>query len=95
MLLPPQRRPFHSAGIEVEHCSDSPAMTMDVEFIPVLVSPLFLFWCRHSNPQQVWISGMDGVDDGLVVVLGENGLVGWGIGLDMDVRIFVRRLLRL
>ena len=30
---------------------------------------------------------MDGVDDGLVVLGGENGFVGWGIGFHPDVGI--------
>ena len=62
-------------------------MAVDVELLPVLVSPLLLLWCRHTNPEKVWISLVDGVDDGCVVIVGELWLVWWRVCHDLKVRI--------
>ena len=62
-------------------------VTMDVEALPMLVGPFLLLWCRHANPEKVWVSLVDGVDDGFVILVGELRLVWWRVCHNVKVRI--------
>ena len=93
MLLPPQRRPLHRSGKEVEHRPDRSAVAADVQLLPVAVRPFLLLRCRHPYPQQVRLGLVDGVHDVPVLLLAECRLVGRRVRLDANVRIHLGRLL--
>ena len=54
---------------EVEDCTDGTYMTMDVQLIPMRVSPLLLLRRRHANPEQIRVGSIDGINDSLVVLI--------------------------
>ena len=69
MVLPPDRGTLHGTSKEVEDSTDGTNMTMDVQLIPMKVSPLLLLRRRHANPKQIWVGSIDGINDSLVVLI--------------------------
>ena len=51
MFLPPERSALGSSSEEIKYCTDSTYMTMDVELVPMLVSPFLLLGGGHANPE--------------------------------------------
>ncbi len=80
VALKEERGPLDGSCIEIENGSNGSYVTMNVQLVPVLVSPFLLLGCRHTNPEQVGIGGVDEADHCLTVLVGELSLVGWGIG---------------
>lgn len=54
---------------EVEDGTDGTYVTMDVQVIPMRVRPLLLLWRRHTNPEQIRVGSIDGINDSLVVLI--------------------------
>lgn len=90
MTLPPYRRTLHGAGEEVEHRTDGAHMAVDIEFVPMRVSPLLLLRRRHAYPQQVGVSRIYRLHNRLVVLIRELRLVRRRVGNDLQVRIHLR-----
>ena len=87
MLLPPDRGTLHGTSEEVEDGTDGTHMTMDVQLIPMRAGPLLLLWRRHANPEQIRIGSIDGINDSLVVLIRELGLIRRRISYHLQVRI--------
>ena len=62
MLLPPDRCTLHGTSEEVKDSTDSTYVTMDVQFIPMRVRSLLLLRSRHTNPKQIWVGSIDGIN---------------------------------
>ena len=69
VFLPPDRGTLHGTGEEVEDSTDGTYVTMDVQLIPMRVRPLLLLWRRHTNPEQIRVGSIDGINDSLVVLI--------------------------
>ena len=54
---------------EVEDSTDGTHMTMDIQLISMRVRPLFLLRRRHTNPEQIRVGSIDGINDSLVVLI--------------------------
>ena len=54
---------------EVEDSTDGTYVTMDVQLIPMRVRPLLLLRSRHTNPKQIRVGSIDGINDSLVVLI--------------------------
>ena len=93
MVLPPLGCSFGSACEEIEDSADGTHMTMDIEFVPMTISPFFLFGCRHSNPQQIRISIVDSFYDSFVVLGRKLRLIRRRIGDNVEIGIYGGRLL--
>lgn len=87
MLLPPDRGTLHSTSEEVEDGTDGTYVTMDVQLIPMRVRPLLLLRSRHTDPKQIWVGSIDGINDSLVVLIRELGLIRRRISHHLQVRI--------
>lgn len=90
VLLPPFRSTLHGSRKEVEYRSDGTAVAVNVQLLPVRVEPFLLFRRRHADPEQIRISFVDRFDDLPVLLVAEFRLVGWGIRLYRDIRIYLR-----
>ena len=77
MTLPPKRSPFYGAGIEVEHSTDGSTMAVDVQFVPVLIGPFFLFGSCHAYPEQVRGGMVDGPNHRQAVLIRKHWLKRW------------------
>ena len=87
MILPPDRCTLHGTGEEVKDSTDGTYMTMDVQLIPMRVRPLFLLRRRHANPEQIRVGSIDGINDSLVVLIRELGLIRRRIRHHLQMRI--------
>ena len=54
---------------KVEDSTDGTYMTMDIQLISMRVRPLFLLRRRHTNPEQIRVGSIDGINDSLVVLI--------------------------
>ena len=87
MLLPPHWRTLHSTSEEVKHSPYSPHMTMNAQLIPMRVRPLLLLRSRHTDPKQIWVGCINGINDSLVVLIRELRLIRRRISHHLQVRI--------
>ena len=87
MLLPPDRCTLYGSSEEVEDGTDGTHMTMDVQLIPMRVSPLLLLRSRHANPEQIRVGSINGINDSLVVLIRELRLIRRRISHHLQVRI--------
>ena len=87
MLLPPFGGTLVSTGKEVEYGTDSSHMAMNVQFMPMRISPFFLLRSRHPYPKQIRVRTVDDLNDSAVILLAELRLVGRRIRFHRDVRI--------
>ena len=87
MVLPPDRCTLHGTSEEVEDSTNGTYVTMDVQLIPMRVRPLFLLRRRHANPKQIRVGSIDGINDSLVVLIRELGLIRRRISHHLQVRI--------
>ena len=87
MLLPPDRCTLHGTSEEVEDGTDGTYVTMDVQLIPMRISPLLLLRSRHTDPKQVRVGSIDGINDSLVVLIRELRLIRRRISHHLQVRI--------
>ena len=55
-------------------------MTMDVELVPMFVSPFLLLGGGHANPKKIRIGCVDSIYDSCAVLIGELRFVRWGVG---------------
>ena len=62
-------------------------MTMDVQLIPMRIRPLLLLRSRHTDPKQIRIGSIDGINDSLVVLSRELRLIRRRISHHLQVRI--------
>ena len=85
MLLPPYRSALTSACKEIEHRTDSTHMTVNIQFVPVLIRPLLLFRSSHSNPQEVGISFVYCLYYSLIVLFRELWFIRRRICYDLNV----------
>ena len=85
VLLPPDRGTLHGIGEEVKDGTDGTYVTMDVQLIPMRVRPLLLLWRRHTNPKQIWVGSIDGINDSLVVLIRELRLIRRRINWDSRI----------
>jgi len=69
VLLPPDRGTFHGTSEKVKDSTDGTHVAMDVQLIPMRVRPLLLLRRRHTNPEQIWVGYIDGINDSLVVLI--------------------------
>lgn len=87
MLLPPDRCTLHGTSKEVEDGTDGTHMAMDVQLIPMRIRPLLLLRCRHTDPKQIWVGSINGINDSLVVLIRELRLIRRRISHHLQVRI--------
>ena len=85
MVLPPDRCTLYGTGEEVEDSTDGTYVTMDVQLIPMRVSPLLLLRRRHANPEQIRVGSIDGINDSLVVLIRELRLIRRRINWDSRI----------
>jgi hypothetical protein len=55
----------------MEKISITTHMTMNVQLIPMRVRPLLLLRSRHTDPKQIWVGSINGINDSLVVLIRE------------------------
>lgn len=87
MLLPPDRCTLHGTSEEVEDGTDGTHMTMNVQLIPMRVRPFLLLRSRHTDPKQIRIGSINGINDSLVVLIRELRLIRRRISHYLQVRI--------
>ena len=85
VLLPPDNGTLHGTGEEIEDGTDGTYVTMDVQLIPMRVRPLLLLRRRHTNPEQIRVGSVDGINDSLVVLIRELRLIRRRINWDSRI----------
>ena len=75
MLLPPDRGTLHGTSEEVKDSTDGTYVAMDVQLIPMRERPLLQLRRRHTNPEQIRVGSIDGINDSLVVLIRELRLI--------------------
>ena len=91
MTLPPHRSTFHSTSEEVEYGSDCSNMAVNIQLFPMRISPFFLFRCGHTNPKQIRVSSIDGINNRLIVLIRELWLIRRRVGHHLQMRIHLSR----
>lgn len=87
MVLPPDWCTLHGTSEEVEDGTNGNYMAMDVQLIPMRVRPLLLLRSRHTDPKQIWVGCINGINDSLVVLIRELRLIQRRISHHLQVKI--------
>lgn len=86
MPLHPQRRLFHRTTVKIERCTDGDDYG-DVQSIAVQVGPPFLFGAAETDPDDVGLGLVDGVDDCRCFLLSDGQLAGGGDAGDVQTGV--------